>query len=260
MCKNYERCDVIADRYLQNSLKENIRNNRGLGSRKMFDDDTRIPSDFKCDFLTNNQNKNDLHIYLAEKFSAISSNEKKIVATYNDSILSNFDNMQYKEDIAYCTIEEADHRIIRHVINCAKNDFQNTVACTGYTDVLVLLISVFPLIQKIKSCNIICKFGVGDSQRYYNASLLSKELGDDVSKALPFFHAFTGCDTVSSFYNHSKLQFFDAWMLYSEKKSLTATFQELCNEPTHIKENQICALERFFMCVYYPEKKFYRKY
>ena len=44
LCKNYERCDVIADRYLQNSLKENIRNIRGLGSRKMFDDDTTIPS------------------------------------------------------------------------------------------------------------------------------------------------------------------------------------------------------------------------
>ena len=95
---------------------------------------------------------------------------------------------------------------------------QNIVECTGYTDVSVLLISVLPLIQKIKSCNIICKFGIGDKQRYYNVSLFSKEPVDDVSKALPFFHAFTGCDTVSSFYNHSKLQFFDAWMSYSEKK------------------------------------------
>ena len=34
LCKNCEWCDVIADSYLQNSLKENIRNTRGLGSRK----------------------------------------------------------------------------------------------------------------------------------------------------------------------------------------------------------------------------------
>ena len=101
----------------------------------MFDDDTRIPSDFKCDFLTNSQNENDLHIYLAEKLSAISSNEKKVVATYYGSILSNFDNMQYKEDIAYCTIEEADQRVIHHVINCAKNDFQDIAVCTGDTDI-----------------------------------------------------------------------------------------------------------------------------
>ena len=64
-----------------------------------------------------------------------------------------------------------------------KNDFQNIVACTGDTDVLVLLISVLSLIQKIKSCNTICKFGIGDK----HLGLLSKELGDDVSKALPFF-------------------------------------------------------------------------
>ena len=158
------------------------------------------------------------------------------------------------EDIAYCTIEEADQRIIRHVTDCAKNNFQNIVVCTGDTDVLFLLISVLPLIQKIKSCNIICKFGIGDNQRYYNVGLLSKELGEDVSTALPFFHAFTCCDTVSSFYNYNKLQFFDARISYSEKKSLKTTFQELCNELTHTKENRTCALERFVIFVYYPKK------
>lgn len=151
-------------------------------------------------------------------YSVILSNEKKVVATYNDSVLSNFDNKQYKEDIAYCTIEEADEPIIRHVINCAKYDFQNIVVCTSDTDILALLISVLPLIQKIKSCDINCRCGIGDNQRYYNVGLLSKELGDDVSKALPFFHAFLGCDTISSFYNHSQLQFFCSWMSYSEKR------------------------------------------
>lgn len=83
----------------------------------MFDNDILKPCDFKCDILRNSQNKNDLHIYLAERFNAISSNERKVVATYDDSILSNFNNMQYKEDIAYYTIQEADQRIIRHVIS-----------------------------------------------------------------------------------------------------------------------------------------------
>ena len=81
-----EQFDVISDRYLQNSLKENIRNDRGLGSRKMFDDDTRIPSDFKCGFLTNSENKNGLPISFEQKFIAIQLNEKSVVATYNDSI------------------------------------------------------------------------------------------------------------------------------------------------------------------------------
>lgn len=95
-CKNYERSDVIADRYRQISLKERIRNTRGLGARKMFDDDARMPSDFNCDFQTNSQNKGDFHKYLKGKFNGISSNETKVVATYSDSFFSNFDNMQYK--------------------------------------------------------------------------------------------------------------------------------------------------------------------
>ena len=105
----------------------------------MFDNDTRIPSDFKCDFLKSSQNENDLHIYFTGKFNAVPSNEKNVVASYNDSILSTFDNMQYKEDIVYCTTEEADQCIVRHVINCAKNNFQNIVVCTCDTDVMVLI-------------------------------------------------------------------------------------------------------------------------
>ena len=171
--KNYERCDVIAYRYLQNTLNE-IRNYCGLGSRKMFDDNTRIPSDFKHDFLTNSKNRDDLQIYLAKMFDAFSSNEKKVVVTNNNSILSNFDNMKYKEHIAYWTIEKTNQRIIRHVINCAKNNFQNIVICSADTDVSVLLKSLLPLIQKIKSCNINCKFGIGYNQRYYNVGLLSE--------------------------------------------------------------------------------------
>ena len=71
---NYMRCDIIADRYFKDSLKENIRSIRGQGSRKHFSDETKIPGDFKSDFLTNSDNKNDLYIYLAEKFVETTSN------------------------------------------------------------------------------------------------------------------------------------------------------------------------------------------
>ena len=40
------------------------------------------------------------------------------------------------------------------------------------------------------------------------------------------------------------------------KKSLTTTLQELCNEPTHIIENQICVLERFVIFVYFPKTNY----
>ena len=43
-------------------------------------------------------------------------------------------------------------------------------------------------------------------------------------------------------------------MSYSEKRSLKTTFQELCNEPTHIQENQVCVLESFVIIVHYSKK------
>lgn len=38
--------------------------------------------------------------------------------------------------------------------------------------------------------------------------------GPSKSLALPFFHAFTGCDTVSAFYGRGKNYPFEAWNAY----------------------------------------------
>lgn len=75
LCTNYLRCDVVADRYLQDSIKENIINIGGMDPGKILDHDRTIPSDFKTDFLTHSQNKNDSYIYLAKVFSKILSLE-----------------------------------------------------------------------------------------------------------------------------------------------------------------------------------------
>ena len=40
--------------------------------------------------------------------------------TYNDSILTNIENIIPEDEILNCVIEEADQRITRHLMNCAK--------------------------------------------------------------------------------------------------------------------------------------------
>ena len=47
---NYMRCDIIADRYFKDSLKENIRSIRGQRSRKHFSDEAKFSGGFKSDF------------------------------------------------------------------------------------------------------------------------------------------------------------------------------------------------------------------
>ena len=110
--------------------------------------------------------------------------------------------------------------------------------CTGDTDILILLISILHLLQEFSSCNVLCKIVLGD-----NINDICRILGNDVCNALPFSHAFTGCDTVSSFYNHSKVKVFDAWMNYEEKLIITKTFQNLCDEPRDINDDHIAILE-----------------
>ena len=121
-------------------------------------------------------------MYPAEKISEIPS-DQNIVVTFGDSILPNIKCIQCEDDISYCTNEEDGQRIVRHVINCAKNSLSLIVVCTGDTDVLILLISTLHLLQDDGLISMI-----------YIEYLVMM-----CANALPFFHAFTGSDTVSSF-------------------------------------------------------------
>ena len=70
-------------------------------------------------------------------------------------------------------------------------------------------------------------------------------IGHHRSLALPFFHAFTGCDTTSSFYCYGECKFWDTWM--REDPEVTSAFIELSNAPTEIREDQICKIEDFLV-------------
>ena len=87
---------------------------------------------------------------------------------------------------------------------------------------------------------------------------LCSSLTNDACIALPFFHAFTGCDTTSTFYNHSKLTFFDVCMKYNEKDDVTNLFKESCNKPLCITVNHPNVLGKFFLSLYYPKRSSFK--
>ena len=62
--------------------------------------------------MTNSDNKNDLHVYLAEKFVETPIFQKHLVITYNDSILINTENILAEDQISNCDIEGVDQRIM----------------------------------------------------------------------------------------------------------------------------------------------------
>ena len=254
LAKGYQRCDVVADRYFQQSLKGGLRDDRGSGTRIIFDENTVVPNDLCANFLMNSENKSDLGYFLAEQFMDLHQSiaSPTLICTYGDSVLAeNLDILQ--DDVKYCKSEEADQRMIRHVISCAKNGYNRVDVKTVDTDVLMLMISVYPVIRThCPLLSLYCCHGLGKSQQFYNIVRIATELCNDICMTLPFFYAFSGCDTVSSFYGISKSKLWNRWMESANQKLFTNLFKKLSDQPDKISNLDLDILELFLIEVYYP--------
>ena len=143
MSKNYQRCEIVADRYFEGSLKEGTRNNRGArGSKLIFNGESLMPKDFSRNFLANSENKENLNIFLAKKFGDFHKNSSQVlVVTLNDGVCSNKEYVFTEELIAYCNVEEADAWLSRHGINLSKQGYKNILIHAVDSDVLLLSIA-----------------------------------------------------------------------------------------------------------------------
>ena len=106
----YSRFDIVTDRYFSESLKQGVRHNRGSdGLIFPFNDSAAFPANFETDFLTNITNKTNLNEYLAQKLIKLHYNDKQTICiTYNDTFISNDNNVLNENLITVCTSEEAD--------------------------------------------------------------------------------------------------------------------------------------------------------
>ena len=113
--------DVITDRYFSNNLKKGTRgarDNEGTTFGGISDHD-EIPSNLQKDFIRNSLNKDTLYQHLAEIFIHLHSSATQIlVVTYKDANLKTQDVPN--ESINWYKCEEADARVIRHLISVSK--------------------------------------------------------------------------------------------------------------------------------------------
>ena len=61
------------------------------------------------------------------------------------------------------------------------------------------------------------------------------------------FHAFTGCDTVSSFAGREKKTAFDIWKSFNE---ITPVFSTLLTDPSELNDDCVSVLEAFVVLLY----------
>ena len=59
---------MVCDRYFEGNLKEGVRHDRGSGTKINFDENSKSPASFSQDFLRNSENKEQLNMFLAQKF------------------------------------------------------------------------------------------------------------------------------------------------------------------------------------------------
>ena len=92
---------------------------------------------------------------------------------------------------------------------------------------------------------------VTPSPKSYNIAHLIYQIGIDISKALPFFYCFTGCDIKSSFNAKGKCSFFDTWMKSECKDELTKTFVRLGHMPESVESVDIFSFESLVKDVFF---------
>ena len=109
--QSVQRVDIIWDRYIPNSLKDQTRDKRGSGVRRRVEGDARLPGKWG-EFLKVESNKTELFQYLAEQTTMLPCEANKSILSTSDTVVSS--SVDVTPEISPCTHEEADTRLILH--------------------------------------------------------------------------------------------------------------------------------------------------
>ena len=119
------------------------------------------------------------------------------------------------------------------------------------TDILIILISKFHFLKDLcKDLELKVAFGVGKDFAVYSVNNICSTLGLDKSKIMSIFHAFSGCDTTSSFHGRGKKSAWESLVSFSEVKM---AFQYLLDHPfkaLDISSSHFKSIERFTVILY----------
>ena len=156
-----------------------------------------------------------------------------VYATLNASSVCN----KIVRNTIVCTHEEADTRIFIHLKHAIQKDVIRT-ACilANDTDVIILAVSHFAQLKLLGLEQLWVSFGTGKRRRWIPVHDLCAHLGPEKSKGLLFFHAFSGCDTVSGFRGKGKKSFLQTWNVFPE---ITETFAKLSRFQVSVSDTDI---------------------
>ena len=236
------RSDVVWGEYRELTVKL-ARSKRKGGCRIKVRPSTKVPTNWEA-FICVGGNIDELVQLIAEGIQKHNEQDKLMVSTVGEGVASNSAEMEYHH-LAPCTQEEADSRILLHVADMARTGKKKVRVRTVDSDVVVICIAWFHKIPGLEELWV--EFGRGKQYRYIPVHQIAKSLGADKSKALLGFHAFTGCDSVSAFYDIGKK---GPWQVWKDFPQVTEAFLFLSSTPTNILEHIMALIEEFVVRVY----------
>ena len=140
------------------------------------------------------ENKTELNALIAditvERCRDINTTVVAITTTRGEIVVSN--HLIEKANLEPCYREEADDRMLLHAKELSRLGFRKltVVSVDSYWHVDVDELWV--------------EFGLGKDRKWLPIHIYAKALGEEICMALPFWYAFTGCDTVSQFSGREK--------------------------------------------------------
>ena len=212
---------MVWDVYLPDSLKGTTRQKRGKGVRRRVSPSTTIPKSWK-DFIRVDDNKTELFKFLAQHVTCLTVNEGKVLyATSAQDVLSST-CLAELSNLTPCSQEEADTRLILHAADAVAQGKRRVSVRTVDTDVVVLAATFF---SQMKPDEMWIAFSTGKNFRFIPIHEIVSSLTPKICSSLLAFHAFTGCDTLSSFGGREKTAW-ETWKVFPE---VSDPFLEMTN-------------------------------
>ncbi|KAG5868788.1 hypothetical protein JTB14_001697 [Gonioctena quinquepunctata] len=207
------RVDIVFDQYFTPSIKDVERSRRDeLISQVRIGPNQIRPHNFVAelenmyfeetlvDFFIDHWAGDEMAPFIGNKIVYVNFNK-----CYSYRVESN-EVIETVEDSLSCEEhEEADSRIIYHI--CQINVYAEVVI--RYSDTNILIILPGNMDHLNASLKLWMNLGVGNNERFISVNQVYEIVGNSLSKALPCFHALTGCDYTPAFLRKSKLRPFN---------------------------------------------------
>lgn len=246
------RVDVVFDVYRDISIKSAERELRGESDAITFKNLAagQKVKQFK-NFLRNGDNKTSLVRFVVQHWQTALSRErlgdKELHVTCGSRCYKMTTERVEEEEELKSEQEEADTRLLLHVQHAAnERRYRSIIVSSEDTDVRILCLAFsfsinVPIYQRCVSQM---------NARYVDIGKIAHVISQDVCKALPGLHAFTGCDAVSAFAGIGKVKPLKKLL---SKNEYQRTFQQL-GENWLMSEDLLMQLEAF-VCDIYGAKK-----